>query len=396
MDFSYKISVRKLQVVVLCIATALEAPYIREIFPRYYLLQLGVYVISAFLFLFEFFKTKLKLNKPFIILFLYVIYLGLLTVFNSGSLYLYINKMYLLLAFALVLVTIKTEEELLSVIKIWRILLLVLVIIDVFTMILFPHGLYRSVHEYETYTNCWFLGYKTNRLLYSLPLLFFDSYILIKCEEKIRFFRFLLYALLLFDVLYSKATMGSVIIVLFIAGLVSIYLVKPERLTKNIIYKCMMNYKLYAIVYAIIFITVVVLQNNTFIQNITTTYFGKSYDFNNRYPIWSRCVEVFLKNPVFGYGILESEDYLRITWFAVNPHNLLLSFLLTGGVLGLILVLLFIFASLKNAVVNKQNAIMIFGIYLVFLLGITSSTLVFSPYIFAIVILISLKELKLE
>ena len=53
----------------------------------------------------------------------------------------------------------------------WKSVLLVFVCIDFFTQILFPHGMYRDA----MYSLNWFLGYKTARLAFSLPLCVLSS-----------------------------------------------------------------------------------------------------------------------------------------------------------------------------------------------------------------------------
>lgn len=169
---------------------------------------------------------------------------------------------------------------------------------------------------------------------------------------------------------------------------------KPDHLSKNIIYKGMLNYKIYGIAYAVVFVTVVIFQSNRFIQNIAATYFSKGIDFNNRFPIWTLSLDAFAKKPLLGYGMLSASDYLRITGFAVNPHNMLLTILLTGGIIGLVLMVAYYLVSMRGAKPNRQNAMLIFGVYLVLLLGITSSTLVYSPYVYAAISLMSLRDFK--
>ncbi len=59
---------------------------------------------------------------------------------------------------------------------------------------------------------------------------------------------------------------------------------------------------------------------------------------STRMVTWARAVEVFADHPLFGIGY---EAFSRKYWFT-NPHNILLDFLLGGGVVGLIAFLFFI------------------------------------------------------
>ena len=394
MKSSLRIRISYLQAFLLSFATVLDAAYVKEVFPPYYVVQNVIFIAAAFLFVLQIRSRKMMLSYSFLLMIAYCAHLGFATVLNHASTYNFVNRMYIIVAFMLLIYLIKNDQELVSILKIWRGVLLAMLLIDVLTMALFPNGLYRSIHEYESYTNCWFLGYKTNRLLYSLPLLFFDSYLVLKQNHKIHVLQFLLYALVVVDTFYSSATMGAVVIVIYLIGYLSLYSMKPERLSKNILYKSMMNYRLYGIAYAAVFVTVVVFQSNRFLQSIAANYFSKGMDFNNRFPIWRRSLEAIAKKPLIGYGMLNSSDYLRITKIAVNPHNMLLTILLTGGIIGLVLMVLYYLVSMRRAEQNRQNAMLIFGIYLVLLLGITSSTLVYSPYIFAAISIITLRQPK--
>ncbi len=394
MRLTFKFRILHLQAFLLGIATVFDAAYVKEIFSQYYIVQNAIFILTVFIFALYIKKDRVRMNLSFVMLLIYCAYLGFGTLINNASIYNYANRMFIIVAFSLVLYLVKSEEELISILKIWRTILLLMLLIDVLTMILYPEGLYTSVHDYETYTNCWFLGYKTNRLLYTLPLLLFDSYVVLRKNQKIRVFQYFIYALIVGDILYSNATMGSMVVGIYIIGYLSLYSMKPDHLSKNIIYKGMLNYKIYGIAYAVVFVTVVIFQSNRFIQNIAATYFSKGIDFNNRFPIWTLSLDAFAKKPLLGYGMLSASDYLRITGFAVNPHNMLLTILLTGGIIGLVLMVAYYLVSMRGAKPNRQNAMLIFGVYLVLLLGITSSTLVYSPYVYAAISLMSLRDFK--
>lgn len=66
----------------------------------------------------------------------------------------------------------------------------------------------------------------------------------------------------------------------------------------------------------------------------------RSTDFTGRLPIWKKAEEMFLANPLFGYGrevLIEAEP----GWFLVHAHNEYLSILVFTGLIGFILFMIF-------------------------------------------------------
>ena len=108
----------------------------------------------------------------------------------------------------------------------------------------------------------------------------------------------------------------------------------------------------------------------------------------NRTLLWQNCLNYITKHLWFGHGVLHTVQYIELTGGYVNPHNIVFSYLMTGGLIGLILFSLFIISSLRH--LNRSNSCVFFllGIYCIFILGVTSSTLSFSPFLYVFFILI--------
>jgi exopolysaccharide production protein ExoQ len=91
---------------------------------------------------------------------------------------------------------------------------------------------------------------------------------------------------------------------------------------------------------------------------------GRSGDLTGRTELWSFLVPVILKQLFFGYGYsgfwegasVESEIiYKNIGWKAMYSHNGYLEIVLSLGLLGLLLILLFVGTGIKRALVVAEN-----------------------------------------
>ncbi len=91
---------------------------------------------------------------------------------------------------------------------------------------------------------------------------------------------------------------------------------------------------------------------------------GRSGDLTGRTELWSFLVPVILKQPFLGYGYsgfwegasIESEIiYKHIGWKAMYSHNGYLEIVLSLGLCGLLLILLFVGTGIKRALVVAEN-----------------------------------------
>lgn len=370
--------------VLACLITIFEAPYLKEIVNGYTALERGFMTLILVLIFVQAIYKKIRFNKIFCYLIYYLAYMFVVTVLRSGSMITYIDKFTLILIFSYIPFLVKNREELNAVLKIWCVMLSVLLIIDILTMIMYPNGLYVSDH----YSNNWFLGYKTNRLLYTFPLVVFKFVLIFTNEKKLTFKDIIVFLLIVFDIYYSGATMGTIVVILYIVMMLFFYNMKSKDKIHMLLMKKIFDFKSFIIVYTIIFIFVVMGQDNYWIQRIIVEWFSKKADFSGRTPIWIRCFSSFMKHPLIGYGMLSSTQYIEITKGFVNPHNVLLSYLLCGGIVGMSLFLVYIIRVIGGSVQSKECMSLILAVYLMFLLGITSSTLAFSPYIFCFLTLL--------
>lgn len=379
-----KIKYTHIYAVLACLITVFEVPYLKEVVIGYTMLERGLMLLTLVLLLAQAIYKKIRFDKAFCYFICYFTYMFAVTVLRSGAMITYIDKFVLILFFSYIPFLLKRREELNTVLQIWSIMLCILLVVDVLTMILYPNGLYVSDH----YSNNWFLGYKTNRLLYTFPLMVFKFVLIFINETKIRARDIFIFLLIILDIYKSGATMGTVVVCFYLVVMMMLYNIRTEDRIQSFLVKRVLSFKSFVVVYGIIFSLVVIGQNNYWIQKIVVEWFSKKADFSGRTPIWIRCLNSIMKRPIFGYGMLSSTRYIEITGGYVNPHNMLLTFLLCGGIVGVVLLLVYIMRVLGKAVYTKECVSLILALYLIFILGITSSTLTYSPYVFCFLTLI--------
>ena len=274
----------------------------------------------------------------------------------------------------------RNQKKFIAFLSTWQIILLLLCIVDIATIILFPNGLYTG----DQYTAVWLLGYKTARLVYNIPLAILTCYLSIKKYGKIRILDLVIVFLCAISSFMVEATGASIAILLFV---LIVYLTKAlgeKRLFMAFLQK-LFDYKIVTIVYASI--TALTILGSPLIVYISENFLEKSATLSHRTEIWMRCLQFFVRKPILGMGYLTTDQYsqtVTLIRLGTNAHNMVLSILLTSGVIGLILYF-FMFRLSWKSIENKVeqiNMVLIAGSLAYFLIGLSSSALIFSPFAF--------------
>lgn len=336
-------------------------------------------------------KKKIgNLSKVFIlvnILFGILLVISLMRTTDIGIYILKIlSKPYLIVLF--IQNNFNNSHKIQHILKVWKNILLTLCIIDFITIIIFPNGMYRE----KNYALNWFLGYKTARLAYSWPLLLITSYLEFsgkdnKCLSKLTYF---IFVLCIFNAIKSESAAASTALILYA---IFIYYLKTKNNEKSYskLYR-IFNLKNIIFCCVIIYYLVMSIESNVYIQNIVISVFDKSVTLSNRTDIWKNCFEFFCQSPIWGKGIFTPLEYTSISnyYLGVNAHNLLLTILISGGIIALIIYLLIFKISMKrtNRIYTRQEVSIIASIIVFLIVGITSSALVFSAFAFCPFILL--------
>lgn len=276
------------------------------------------------------------------------------------------------------------EKKVFRIINTWKNFLFIFIIIDLFTMILFPNGLYST----EIYSLNWFLGYKTARFPFVLLLCVLEE---IVARNKKDFFEANVIYLLSFIAMMKSRATAALLCYCFMAIIliVSRQQYKKQKWKQKVL-GAILDYKWIIPLYAVItFLTVVANESSViseFLQAI-----GKDPTLTTRTYIWANAIKFIKAKFAFGYGYLTPDQYREMlgSVFFSSPHNMVLSLLMIGGVLCLILYLLLIIGNWKKSKVSQVGFICTIGMLAMLFVGITSSSMIFTLSGFVLFVLSS-------
>ena len=271
----------------------------------------------------------------------------------------------------------RNKKEFLSFIDTLKMLLLLLVLVDLATQILYPRGLYKTAN----YDINWFLGYKTERLPVSLPMMLLFMLSSYMRKGRIDRLTYAVSALAVINAVLSQGTGCALVVIAFI--LFSLAFESKRFQSSKLIALCLNHVYVFA-AYWIAWITILFISNSQWITTLLV-WLNKSPDFSGRSAIWRVCLKMFLDAPILGNGHLDPSEYRKLARFdeASNAHNATLSLMVEGGIIALALFVIIYFTALKRkrayTAIEKRIAVFI---YLTLMIGLTSSIYIFSGFSF--------------
>jgi O-antigen ligase len=365
-----------------CLSTSMDISYLNRIVPHLGTIKIGFYLFTLALELLFLLRRKIFITRQELVLLLAAACVFFSTLLNGGSLISCASVLAPALIACLALIICRDAEETNRVLNVWCSVLFLLLLADLASFVLFPHGLYKTVY----YTRNWFLGYKTNRLMHTFPLLTFYIYKTI-CKSGTTNTKCVLLALLvLLDVSLSRGAAGTLAVAAYALVL---FLLIPKQKAKagqdSLVMKMLSKPTYFISAYALITVLLIFLQNQRIIQRIMTM-FEKSESLGERTIIWNRILDALSGHWLLGLGAITSEQYLRITGFVLNAHNVILTYLVNGGVLGLLCLGIAVIMMARR-IHGWDTYVISFYIFINLCIGITSAALAFCPYFFAAIIL---------
>lgn len=308
----------------------LEVPYLSRIIPYVNVMQLSVLLLATLEIFSLAHKGGRKTDADLFLLIIFLFYLILVTFIKHASLSAVINRTFPIFVFSFY-IYVSTESEVLESLRIWEIGLFLLLIADMVSMFVFPNGMYQTVHVHSIYSNNWFLGYKTRRLLYTFPLLAFIAIRHLKQYGSFKPSYYIIALCVIWDAWRSDGTGALISVIIFV--LFSILIQCPFKLLKRVA-RLIIDYRFALIVFIVSFVFLVLLGEKTVLNTFATDVLMKSETFSGRASIWQSCVSAIKTSPLIGLGMLDSTSFELLTNGAVNSHNQLLEILLNGGVIG--------------------------------------------------------------
>lgn len=306
----------------------------------FYRLSVMVFMIILF---FNF--MNFKLSKFSIVFVFYTIILSLVTYFSTfGNLKLVFHKYFKIMAIILYL-DLGIKKYTINTLFSLSYSLLILNIINFYTIIMYPSGWYSS----ELYDNNWFFGYdNTHIFMYFASIISFYLYRKAK-NDKFNIFETLMICIITYNVFFCFSANSVVAYTIFL-----IYILLKKQIDKIEF----MNSKTYFIIFLLIFVFIVLLRVQNLFEWLIVGVLHKDLTFTNRVKIWDMIITLIKEKPLFGYG-LEPVEVLKYKLRGpfTHAHNTILDVMYKCGIAGIIPFLSMIIFSVKELYKNKENVI---------------------------------------
>lgn len=336
-----------------------------------FMLRIGLIILMLIYILLQ----KKRISVLFLTFSAYVIYVLIMTKINNLDIKEAIITLSMPYIILLTIENYKDNQHLKDVLKCWETLLMFLIALDWLSMVVFPGGLYATLYD-----NSWFLGYKTERLAFYLPFIILSAFLSELDKHKIDSYTYIYCFLCMASLLYSKATGALTSLVIIIVIFILINMGDKHDKSKKVL-TFFLNFKVYITIYSIVLLQMFTIQSSKLMQFIVINVLHKDITFDTRAAIWESCFTL-LKGKLFtGIGYLNYTQYQVFTHniYATSAHNMLLTILITSGVIGVGFYLCF-FGETAKKHNSSLDMICIAGIIAILVIGLTSSTIVYSTF----------------
>ena len=333
-------------------------------------------VLISFLLL-KYVALKRKFSGSMKALLLFVLWIIIISAIRKAHVVGAVRGLSIPLLVALYLDINREKIYIYKIIEQWADILLWLVIVDFITMVIFPNGMYKD----NLYTLNWFLGYKTARLVFSLPLCIFQAVCSMNKCNRLMPKVFLGFVLSIYTLFKSEATSGSVTM-LIVCMIILLISYEKENRHFNTFWKYFSNFKIVVLVYGVITFLTIYVQNSPMIQYFIVIVLKKDSTLTTRTTIWRNCIYVLKTHPITGLGYLSIDQYQNLTnnIYATSAHNMTLTILISSGFIGIGMYVFLIITSWNHSEGMKSINAKIIGMGIIALLitGLTSSSVLFS------------------
>lgn len=219
-------------------------------------------------------------------------------------------------------------------------LLGIMIIINIFTILIFPSGFYM---DDRGWTDNYFLGYKNLHIYLYIPYIVLLSLVHLKKYGKLGKSY---YAMIIFMLTGAIKAESSTTIVAMLCMVFAIVFLKNRDI---FIFK---RTEISMIVSVILSIGFIIFGIQNQYGDIIKKVFQKDITFSGRLPIWEMAMTCAIKKPIMGNG--DTSLPLNWSWDVTQCHNKWLDLFYVGGVvlLGLFVMLLIVVCKANN---NNKN-----------------------------------------
>lgn len=288
-------------------------------------------VISTFIVLTLYLK-KGEISHLFISFAMLWIYFFLNTIAKNGFL---IGEMVRVLSYLVVAMMVEYYVKKQAKILVCALVFLYefLVIVNFITILLFPTGMYETELQWENY----FLGFRNTFALYFIPCMTFEI-IWAKFVGKWRRAIIMFTVCLVSAVFSASATCLLITVAYIVLFATRIYCYKIFNVISGMFF------------YLAAFFAVVILRLQSLLEPLFNAL-GRNITMTGRTLIWDYTIQKIMQSPLTGYG-KQSAEYriaqIPNVYGASHAHNLILEHLYCGGVIQLILLIVWFSFLCKN------------------------------------------------
>lgn len=318
----------------LALAPFCEPTYFANCLPSvdrlYTVLEFAVLVYVAY----KLMKDR-KLSKAVIALAVFQLYLVMVTLYNGGRFSYALNSLLVAVGFFLVVETYYEKDER-SFLAGGIALYLIIAVASLASVFLFPDGLYRGNNG--IYSAYYLYGHKNDVLFNLFPGLVFAMIYAIRERTRGSWWMATLFSVVVFaNVFILNSAASSLACVLLYVVFMFARKGKLKRISGT------------ALIVTVVIVFVLVLSGS--IQVVFSGVFdalNRDLTFSSRTYIWERAIDAIASNPIFGYGVEETFlTKIRFGGFS-TPHNFALAELFYGGVIGVLLAVHAVWASVGS------------------------------------------------
>ena len=301
----------------------IEPPYLSVQSGPHKIYLLGSMIAIVFVCLLVYYYKKISLIMGTIALF--YVFLLTNTFFKGGDVETLLRQISLVVPLCLLFdILLKTKYKYMA-IKSLKTILYTYVLINLFTVIFFPNGIFNLTGAEHS----WFLGHKNSIGKYIMLLFLANDLDAYYSDKTGTFQNFILHGSAILTLVLIHSVTSLIVISAYVLAKLTIRyfrIIKKIFTVKNLI-----------IANVLFFVLVIKLHIQDLFANVITLYLNKDLSFSGRTYLWDRAIKNIASHPVFGYGILTPEAAAaRNGYTNASVHNLLLDYLLIGGVVAII------------------------------------------------------------
>lgn len=262
-------------------------------------------------------------------------------------------------------------------------ILMALILLNFITVIMFPQGMYETA----LYKANWILGYKNSHFGYVMAAMASVTIQAYRKKRRLTFFDNAFLILSCVGLYLVDSVMAFVACSLYTIMAILLINFSDLKLVRRILDFLSVR-RILAVTLVIWFVMVFFQSSSFFKENIVhlMNAIGRDSSISGRIPIWTAAIKYIKHSPIIGYGIIDSNEFVRASGIlgGTHAHNYILNILIMGGIVCLAEHIYLYFKTIKHILKHKGfiSYVLTFIIGLYFFTGITNVnfyTILFNP-----------------